>query len=337
MSKKLILCPNCEDKRMVESIREERMIEVKGEKYNVLISLYRCLECKDEFEDQDNPIDELDSAYRSYRAKHKMLQPEEIKSLRENLSLTQFELASLLGWSPATISRYENGALQEISHNKMLQAIGDPSFLLFLLESSSSYFSPARFKEVKNLALSHLKAKQPQYITRLLELREPDIYSGHSSFSFEKYRATTQRIINKCPGDGVPKTKLNKLLFYCDFRSFQKRDKSISNSRYCPDPYGPCPEIYQSLLSTMVDQNFASIKEIKTKDGYDAELIKANYIADEDTLSPEEKEIIDYVCRTIGHLNTEQLTTLSHKEAGYQHTPKGTFISYEFANNLQLK
>jgi DNA-binding transcriptional regulator YiaG len=43
----------------------------------------------------------LDKAYRSYRAKHYYLQPEEIKNFRKRYRLTQSELASLLGLSGA--------------------------------------------------------------------------------------------------------------------------------------------------------------------------------------------------------------------------------------------
>jgi len=82
MSKKLI-CPNCEKERLVEPIDEERTIEVRNENILVHVTLWRCLECGEEIEDPENPADELDEAYRKYRAHHKMLQPEQIRSLRD--------------------------------------------------------------------------------------------------------------------------------------------------------------------------------------------------------------------------------------------------------------
>jgi len=116
-------------------------IEVKGETFKVQEHYYKCLKCGEEFTNPHDPSDPLDQAYREYRKKHGLLQPEEIKGFRTLYGLTQKELASLLGWGDVTISRYENGALQEIGHDKFLRLAMDPRNLLELLRRSPESIS----------------------------------------------------------------------------------------------------------------------------------------------------------------------------------------------------
>ncbi|MBI4209089.1 MAG: DUF4065 domain-containing protein [Deltaproteobacteria bacterium] len=302
MSKKLI-CPNCEMERLVEPVHEKRIVEVKGEPYPIQATLWRCLHCKEELEDPNNPVDELDLAYRAYRKTHNMLQPEEIKQIRETMGLTQIELANLLGWSPATLSRYENGALQEYSHDFILQSFKNPA----------------------------------QHLSRLLECHKPDIYSGNVSFNLRKYLAVICCIIQICPGTGVPKTKLNKLLFYSDFLHFDRYGKSITGTRYLKMPYGPCPKDFQSLLGLMADEGSLEIEEKETSEGYEAELVKIKMPIDEEILTEKERAVIEKVCRRFGNSPSARLSEWSHQEKGYQLTRDREPISYEYASYLNTQ
>ena len=335
MTKKLI-CPNCEQERLVEPVNEKREIEIKGEKLLVNVTLWRCLECKEEFEDPENPIDELDSAYREYRARRKMLQPEEVRTLRESYGLTQAELASLIGCSPATLSRYENGALQELSHDTILQSLSEPMNVYTLLEKSPQQLSSDRLKELKESVRERIEKRHPLYIYQSLESREPDIYSGNSRFSFDKYCAMLYRIINKCQNNGIYKTKLNKLLFYCDFLAFTNLGKSITGSCYTHEHYGPCPQDFQSLLGVMSDHGFISI-ELKSYKTTDAEFVKVNDEMAKDLLDDSEKAIVDRVCEKFAKHTSKDLTDFSHKEKAYKLTGLKQPISYEYANYLQIK
>lgn len=335
MTKKLI-CPNCEQERLVEPIHEKREIDIKGEKLLVNVTLWRCLECKEEFEDPENPIDELDSAYREYRASRKMLQPEEVRSLRESYGLTQAELASLIGCSPATLSRYENGALQESSHDTILQSLKEPMNVHTLLEKSPRQLSPDRLKEMKEIVRKRIEQRHPLYIYQSLESREPDIYSGNSRFSFDKYCAMIHRIINEYLDNGVYKTKLNKLVFYCDFLAFIRLGKSITGACYTHEHYGPCPQDFQSLLGVMSDSGFISI-ELREYMNNDAEFIRVNEEMAKDILDDSEKKIIDRVCKRFVEYTSKDLTEYSHKEKAYKLTGLKQPISYEYANYLQIK
>ena len=96
------ICPNCEQETDLELIRTTGDIEVRGEQIRVNIEYYRCLSCGEKFEDPRSDDDPLDNAYREYRRRHGLMQPEAIRNLRKKYGLTQHEMAKILGWGLAT-------------------------------------------------------------------------------------------------------------------------------------------------------------------------------------------------------------------------------------------
>jgi len=134
-------CPFCFEKTIWDEVKEQKNINIRGELFSVNICYFVCKKCKGEFRNMSYSPDPLDQAYREYRKRHGLLQPEEIKGFRTLYGLTQKELASLLGWGDVTISRYENGALQEIGHDKFLRLAMDPRNLLELLRRSPESIS----------------------------------------------------------------------------------------------------------------------------------------------------------------------------------------------------
>ena len=112
------ICPSCEEERELTFVRNIENIEVRGEPIDVEMEYYKCMTCGEEFEDPHSDYDPLDKAYREYRRRHGLTQPEGIKSFRKKYGLAQHEMSNLLGWGYATLSRYENGALQNEGHEK---------------------------------------------------------------------------------------------------------------------------------------------------------------------------------------------------------------------------
>ena len=116
-----VSCPTCENEKYIELVNEYRELKIRDEPVRFTIEFRRCNKCGEEFVIPGIDSDPLDKAYRAYRTKHNFLQPEEIKDFRKRYNLKQGELASLLGLGGATISRYENGKLQDDTHDKLLR------------------------------------------------------------------------------------------------------------------------------------------------------------------------------------------------------------------------
>mgnify|MGYP003572615004 FL=1 len=97
----------------------------------------------------------MDEAYREYRRRHDMLQPEDIQKWRNYYGLTQTEVSRLLGWEARTLNDYENGALQEESEDTLLQLIMVPTNLLRLITKKPYAVSASRRNQLIASVSSH--------------------------------------------------------------------------------------------------------------------------------------------------------------------------------------
>ena len=79
-----------------------------------------CENCGEIIFDEVLDDEKLKLVYRAYRELKGMLQPEEIRAIRERRNLTQEEFSKVLGFN---IARYENGSLQSEEEDKRLVRI----------------------------------------------------------------------------------------------------------------------------------------------------------------------------------------------------------------------
>ena len=61
------------------------------------------------------------NARNAYRKSHGLLTSDQIVAIREMYGLSQVDLARLLGWGEATISRYESKAIQDEAYDNILE------------------------------------------------------------------------------------------------------------------------------------------------------------------------------------------------------------------------
>ncbi len=329
------ICPQCEDVRELKRVAGEEQIPVRGESIPVQVEYTLCTDCGEEFHTLSDECDPLDVAYREYRRRHGMMQPEEIREIRKRYGLTQRELSELVGWGGATLSRYENGALQDEAHDKLLQFIREPRNLWMLVEQRPEAVSEAAQqrieREMRSMALDAL----PMGI--LFEERfggyEPDIYSGFRRLEIDKLY---QAILFFCAG-GVVKTKLNKLLFYADFKHFKTNALSITGARYARLPYGPVPDHYEYYYAALIqDRGDLAVREVAYSSNWVCEELVAVKSSDFRFFSDTEMMVLNAVKKKFESFSAQKISDFSHREKGYVETPDSRFISYEYARNLQF-
>ena len=68
-------CLNCDYENDIKSLVEAVIITVRGEDFKVTEEFYQCPACGEKFT-SNLGHDALDEAYREYRNRHNMLQPE---------------------------------------------------------------------------------------------------------------------------------------------------------------------------------------------------------------------------------------------------------------------
>ena len=326
------LCSNCEKETDLEILTKEELINVRREPINVEIQYCKCSQCGDEVIDPSLNVDPFHLAYEEYRRRHGFLRPEEITEWRKTHSITEGELAKLIGIGTATLSRYENGSLQNESHERLLRLIMQPSNLLNLVESSEGVFTANK----KERLVQVLKESQADLhsVDNAIMINfgnySPKEFSGYRELSLPKLYNT---ILFFCK-PGVLKTKLNKLLFYADFKHFKEYALSITGAEYAHVPFGPAPDNYEMYYASLNSQKAVDFIEHPYPSGYVGEIIKTVKEPDLSLFSPSEVRVMASVMEDFTNYDASEITEFSHKELGYQETNNGDLISYKYAVNL---
>lgn len=127
-----MFCHNCNREVEIDTFEEKRKYTVKECEYEILDTITVCKNCKEEIFNKDKDSKILKEINNMYRKDHNLLLPEEIKRIRETYGLTQREFSKLLGFGDVTISRYENGAIQDKANNNLIVLCEKPSNVLQL-------------------------------------------------------------------------------------------------------------------------------------------------------------------------------------------------------------
>lgn len=327
------LCPACGAEALSENGIVRECLTVRGEEIRVEAEGCACSSCGQRFRGDMTPWDVADDVFRQYRKRHGMLQPEDIRSFRLKMDMTQEELAGLVGCSRVTISRYENGALQEASHENLLRTAMDPGGFRKMLGSSSipdvrQRELLARFREEGISAQASLES--------LLGSSSPSEFTGFSRPDADKLVAAVLYFCRK----GISRTKLNKLLFYADFLHYKEFGVSITGAKYAHLPFGPCLDEYQQILAMLIEGRKAlGVEEVESsgREGEMIELLKSQISPDLGVFSPSEMQVIGAVAHQLESQGAETLSRMSHEEKAWKETVDGQLISFEYAADLGLE
>ena len=329
-----IICPRCGaiGKAVKQRVREE--VSVRGEPITLELEALRCEECGEEFYDPNDGSDVLDVAYREYRNRHGMVQPEEIRAFRRRHALTQQELSQLLGWGGATISRYENGALQDKAHDKVLKLAMEPANLARLIQDNAA----ALEQDKRRLVLELLEKSQETPPTEIKGFYEelfgsysPDEFSGFSRLHVDK---VLNSILFFCLGEGVLKTKLNKLLFYADFSHFRDYATPITGARYVHLAFGPVLDNYEFYLATMIHEDNSLVVEERRFHDYLGEGLTSTKSPNLRIFSTSEVKALSLIKEKFESYTASKISEMSHQERAFHETSELDFISYEYAESI---
>lgn len=194
-----IFCEKCE--RNVDTNVEKRKENylVCGEQIEVDADVLLCSECGKELfcEGLDNVT--LVKAYNKYRKKHKLLLPEEIKTIRVQYNLSQRSFAKLLNWGDKTIFRYENGSIQDKAHNAILLFLRQPENMEMYLRENEIQLSDKQKSKLLDNVEKLIQSKKHQKDSCTLAGQFAVIWMiqrGNFSAKQYKYRFPTGRRIS---------------------------------------------------------------------------------------------------------------------------------------------
>ena len=323
-------CPICDKVHEVEERTRQAMITMKGEEVTYEERFYYCAYAEEEeaeFESAKMANENLLNARNAYRRKQGLLTSEEIVAIRESYGLSQVDLARLLGWGEATISRYESKAIQEEAYDVMLRLIWDnPLMALEFFKKNEKKFSDVKGKELRARIIEKIEESGKEYLARQVFEGEyaaydvPSDSNGYTKLDIDKLEAIISYLAKE--DSELVKMKLMKMLWYSDTLAYEKNGYAMTGLVYRHEPMGALPVGHYSLMNL----HRLNVKE-EVSSAYDTVLhIYPNQEMDYLVIGDKEKEILDIVVeRFKGH---KELAECMKEETVYKHISVGAVIPF---------
>lgn len=333
-------CPLCDKTHEVEERKRITTITLKGEEVTYEEKFYFCtnaVENENEFENGAMTNENLLNARNAYRVKMGLLTSDEIVAIRENYGLSQVDLAKLLGWGEATISRYESKAIQDEAYDTMLRLIKDnPLQALESLKKNSDKFSMKKRLEIRAKIVEKLDSYGKEFLTRqtfegeYANFEEPSDSNGFAILNIDKIEAMISYLAQKV--NNLFKVKLMKMLWYSDVLSFAEIGRSMSGLVYRHEAMGALPVGHYSLMNL---ENLNVQEEMSYN--YDT-MLHVYPVANMDysVLTDEEKVILDKVIIKFKDYKTKDIVDYMHDEKAYIETKPGEIIPFSLAKEIRV-
>ncbi len=334
MRKEIVPCSH----KNIRIIQKEETYPVLGENTTIMANVKVCNDCGTELFDFALDEDNLKRAFLKYKRNHALMTAKEICALRNKYNISQRTLATLIGCSQATIVRYENGNIQNNTHNNIMRMLQKPENMSDILAIKEEELSPKEVRSIRK-ALYNLNASDGGFSNAMEDFGEylyikPDRFSGFREFDFYKYIDMVKYFADNTKGR-LYKTKLFKMLFYADMYFFREYTKSMSGMNYVHYPYGPVPRSYSFILGLMEKLGAISIVDVENQYGGGEAIVSNAGYSSGSVLAKDEIDILDWVISEFGSLSAGEISDRSHKEKGYIETGDMELISYLYAMEMK--
>lgn len=331
-------CPLCDKTHEIEERKRITTITLKGEEVAYEERFYFCANADDENEFQTGAMtnENLLNARNAYRVKMGLLTSDDIVAIRESYGLSQVDLAKLLGWGEATISRYESKAIQDEAYDTMLRLIKDnPLQALEFLEKNCDKFTAKKRLEIRAKIVEKIDSYGKEFLTRqtfegeYANFEEPSDSNGFTMLNIDKIEAIISYIAEKV--NHLFKVKLMKMLWYTDVLSFIENGCSMTGMVYRHENMGALPVGHYSLMNL---ENLNIQEEMSHN--YDTMLhVYPTVNMDYSVLTDGEKAILDKIIIKFKDYKTKDIVAYMHDEKAYLETKPGEIIPFSLAKEIR--
>lgn len=234
---------------------------------------------------------------------------ERIKKIREELEISQEELASRMGVSRPIISNMESGE-RKICSDELVK-------LAHIFNISVDWL------------LDDGKAPKVSFEKKKTQKQETGIRINVPQKNLEKFRETLLYILNKVGSrSNIGETVIYKLLYFIDFDFYEKYEKQFIGATYIKNHYGPTPVEFKKIIDAMLKEG-----EIERISSNYFQYPQTKYLPrrepDVSKLLGNELKMIDDVIDRLGEMNASQISDYSHGDVPWLTTEDGQKIEYE--------
>lgn len=168
-----------------------------------------------------------------------------------------------------------------------------------------------------------LSASDMASIAAIFNITIPELFGQSSNNA--KFEQMYFYILSKFK-DGVPKTKLAKLLYLADFRNYYETLSSMSGVNYVRRQYGPLADCFLEMTDELYDSGKITVD--KLSEG--AFMIKSSSTKPgNDLLNNDEKKRIDEICNIWRDKSTKEIVNFTHEQKPWASCRDGEYIPYE--------
>lgn len=323
---KIIDSPFSEGKAVLH--KKIKKMAFRKEDFEVYDFYYKCEDTGKEFSTTETGDITMKQLYNQYREKNDILFPGQIIDLREKYGLSPLKMSAVLGFGPNVYKSYEKGDIPNKSNSTLLNIAKDPK-QFFEIALKSKQLSDPELKKLKEITDDLISKKFVFDMENCLRINSDEInqFTGYVKRNFEKFANMVLYFIE----DGRTfTTRLNKYLFYADFKCYNQTGFSMSGYPYCAIDKGPVPDDYKRLYYwKMLENEFVKIKEVTIAGQTLEQLVPAKDF-NKKCFSQKELKILSDVYANLKYQNTQAIINLSHEEKGWLENEKGCKdISYQ--------
>lgn len=124
--------------------------------------------------------------------------------------------------------------------------------------------------------------------------------------------------------NGIPKTKLAKLLYLADFRNFYNELEPMSGVSYIKRKYGPVADTFFETTDTLYDDGKINI----IPEEFMLRIVPANVPTEYDLLSNRDKKYLDEICELWKDKRTAEIVKFTHQQKPWMACRDGEIIPY---------
>lgn len=331
------LCPSCMEEHIVSVIEEKETNIFKDKEIEFSAQYNYCSNSMEYFEDETQIVQNDVSMKDAYRRKTGLLTSGDIISIRQKYGISQFDLATILGWGGKTITRYEGHQVQDAAHDSILRKIDcDSEWYLELLDSCREKLNFSAYLKYRETAINLFENQKDEYLRKSIygayaRYNQTDENNGFTELDLNKVVDVIRYYSNSIKVKVLYKVKLMKMLWYADTLSYKNSGKAITGLVYRALPMGAVPIAYDLII----DLNGISYEEVEFDEG-------TGYLFINDGnneypyLNSDEIKVLDQVIKHFGKMGKNEIVAYMHKEKAYIETQPKNIISYTYAKELSI-
>ena len=322
--------------------REKRTISFRKEEFEIMYHFYKDIDGEQYTEEETDEVN-INQIYNKYRDKYNLPFPDEIKAIRTKYDLSAIKMSEVLGFGANVWRNYESGEVPSESNARLIQVADDPAEFGKMVRLTVHLDDKAKEKILKRTDELmktqdgwHLGTTEEEYVMGIEPTATgPDHTTGYRKPSLDRF---TEMIVFFTEAMQPWKTKMNKLLFYADFRHYQLHGVSISGAPYRAVTWGPVPKQFDALFDHMARNGKVDFVQKELPDGnLGGQFLPRGPRLFRDILFEEsELAVLREVAARFAKDDAKSIIATSHEEEAWmKHEADHSIIDYNLAFGLK--